>query len=457
MGYEWFVATRYLRGVHQGRVRICTAGVTIGVAVLIAVTSVMNGFERDFLGKMLRAYGHLRLFHFSSDRLPVDLTGYEDWIQRFESQPGVAGVAPAIEQFALISAPPTQFRPASSQEAMVRGIDPDYDLLVHGIEDYLFLGDWEDLSSDRGVSAATETVAFDPFEIDPTTPAVFLGIEMAKSLFKAPAFLEGDKQLSRFLNREVIGKDITLMVPKLTRGPSGLQPEFFSVRVKGIYRTGFYDFDYRYALTSLSTARILKQMPVDPPGVQFLEVKLDKPNDADRIGLALALWAEREHDSAFVPMAWTELNPVLLEAVKLEKVVMAAILTLVVLVAAFGISSTLVMTVIEKTREIGTLMALGTRRFSIMAIFVINGFLVGLFGVIAGTLAGVGICAVIDLLRIRMPGGGEVYVLEYLPVEIRGMDVLVIVLFSLLASTLAGVYPAWKASRLHPVEALGHE
>jgi lipoprotein-releasing system permease protein len=280
---------------------------------------------------------------------------------------------------------------------------------------------------------------------------------MAKVLFKVPAFLDGEEQIVRFLEREAIGKDVMLVVPELTRGPSGAEPNFFSVRVKGIYKTGFYDFDLRYVLTSLGTARILKQMPVDPPSVQFLELKLDKPNDAGQIGLALSLWAEREHDSIFVPMAWTELNPVLLEAVKVEKVVMAAILTLVVLVAAFGISSTLVMTVIEKTREIGTLMALGTRRLSIMAIFVINGWLVGFFGVVAGTLAGVGICAAIDFLRIRMPGGGEVYVLEYLPVEIRGMDVLAIVLFSLLASTLAGVYPAWKASRLHPVEALGHE
>jgi len=456
MGFEWFVASRYLRGVHKGRVRICTAGVTIGVAVLIVVTSVMNGFEKEFLSKMLGAYGHLRLFPLNADRYRTYLPDYETWVERFASRPGVVAVSPVIEQDGMIMRRSPRSRESHSKGVFIRGIDPRYELKVSGYQDLLLAGDWADLLPKDEIAPASNTTYFDPFDVKPTAPAVFLGVEMARSLFGIPEWIRDGERLRGFLEKEVLGKDLTVVVPTLTQGPSP-EPHFFSVEVKGVFKTGLYDFDNLYVLTSLQTARILQQMPASPPMVQFLEVRVQDPHQAQRVGLSLTALAEEEYGSFFGALSWTDLNQVLVEAVKIEKVVMATILTLVVLVAAFGISSTLVMTVIEKTREIGTMMAMGARRGSIMAIFVMNGFLVGLFGVAMGAGAGLGICYLIDLLKIRLPGGGEVYVLEYLPVEVWWMDVSFVVIFSLLAATLAGLYPAWKASQLRPVEALGHE
>jgi lipoprotein-releasing system permease protein len=460
MVFEWFVAARYLKGSHRGRVRICTAGVTIGVMVLIVVISVMNGFERDFLGKMLGAYGHLRLFPYPGD---TALTDYKTWIERFESFDRVKAAAPAIEQDAMITTQLDRYRDPVSQGVSVRGIDPTYELEVNNFRDLLLLGEWNELlPSEEDPGNASATVAVDPFaDLETEIPPVFLGVELAKFLFKAPPhwhWSATDNRLKNFFESEVIGKKIKIVVAEPSRDPAGMQAfNFIEGRVGGIFQTGFFDFDLRYVLTSLDTSRMLKRMPVYPPSALFLEFKLDDPQHADAVGLEIASWANEQFSFSFAPVSWQQLNPVLLEAVKIEKVVMGAILTMVILVAAFGISSTLVMTVLEKTREIGTLMSMGTRRTSIMSIFVINGFLVGLLGVLLGTALGLGICGAIDILDLRMPGGGEVYVLDKVPVQIRWMDVLIIDVFSLLASTVAGIYPAWKAAKLDPVEALGHE
>jgi lipoprotein-releasing system permease protein len=462
MGYEWFIAGRYLRGTHRGRVRICTAGVTIGVTVLVVVISVMNGFEKEFLGKMLGAFGHLRLYQRTSDRInPQFISDYRNWVERFEARPGVVAAAPAIEQEAFLVARPRRSTQSKSHGVRIRGIEPEYENRVNDFADYLLLGDWSDLAERSPEPEEAPEGPIDPFEATATLEVrmnLFLGVELAKELFDLQPhwhWSESDNRLRSALEQEVIGQTVTVIIPEIERGPNLTNIRRYSATVKGIYKSGFYDFDLNYTLTALETERIFKKIPVGE--VEFLEVKVEDPNRAERIGFELADWAEQECETVFSPWSWQRLNPTLLEAVHIEKAVMATILTMVILVAAFGISSTLVMTVLEKTREIGTLMALGARRRSLMAIFVINGLLVGVIGVVFGLLAGLGICGLIRFLEIPMPGGGVVYVLETLPVEVRWFDVGLIALFGLLASTVAGIYPAYKASRLHPVEALRHE
>jgi lipoprotein-releasing system permease protein len=454
MRFEWFVAKRYLRGAHRGRTYISTAGVTIGVAVLVVVISVMNGFEREFLGKMLGAFGHLRLIP------PGGLTDYQAWVPRFRKRPGVEGVSPMIEEGVLIVADSNRYSEPRAQFARVRGIDPD---LEGGASDLIgarYIGEWGDLASKPDLPEATSATMIDPFAIEAETPGIFLGIEAAKTLFPPPEFLalaDKDPRLKDFFSREAMGKRVRLIVPSTSRGPSMQELFTIQVEVKGIFKTGFYDFDSLYLLSSLDTARLLKRYPRDI--VEALEVRLDNPDPSHTlaVGMDLIEQASDTYHTQFYFSPWMAISPNLLKAVQIEKVVMSAILTLMVLVAAFGIASTLVMTVMEKTREIGTLMALGSRRRSVMAIFILNGLQVGLFGTFLGILTGLGICELIQVLNIPMPGGGGVYVLDVLPVQIRWLDVLRIGLFSLVASTVAGVYPAWKASKLNPVEALGYE
>jgi len=462
MPFEWFVARRYLKGTHRGRVRLSTAGVTIGVAVLVVVISVMNGFERDFLHKMLGAFGPLRLLQTDQYGQLVSIADYEDWIRRFERVEGVIGVSPNIEQGVMIVAKGGGTGQQRAQFVMSRGIEPAYEQSVSDIIDIEggLPGDWALLAARDEAEAASQPDSFDPFDLPIELPAVFIGVELAKELYDLPPQAKWDgpeSYLGKRLHDDVIGQSISLVAPRFTRDPSGEQMFRMEAEIKGIFKTGFYEFDKGNIVTSLETARLLVGM--EPKTVQSLVFNIEDPSPAATYALAERLVndAADNYGVNFVANPWMRLNPVLLEAVKIEKVVMSAILTLLLLVAAFGIASTLIMTVLEKTREIGTLMAMGSRRWSIMAIFVINGLLVGLYGTGFGVLLGVGICVTIDYLQINLPGGGGVYILDVLPVEIRWWQVACIAVFSLMAATLAGVIPARRAASLHPVEALGHE
>lgn len=462
MRLEWYIAQRYLTGAHRGRALISTAGVIVGVTVLIVVISVMNGFERDFMGKLLGVYGHLKLYLVEGDRVVEGLPDYEQWIARFRTQPGVAGISPFIESGVMVVADPLGNGDTRAQYIQARGIDPRLEGDASDLIKARLAGDWTALASKPQVISESQTNLVDPFTVQSETPGIFLGIELARSLFVDVAgrnWSEKDPGFEKFVQNRILGQKVKLVAPRVDRGPAGMQLFFIELEVKGLFKTGFFDIDLQSGLVSLDTARVLKGMPAGKNLVECLEVRLKNPDPQCTTESAnrLVEYALDNHDVLFHPSAWMSLNPILLKAIETEKVVMGSILALVVLVAAFGIASTLVMTVLEKTREIGTLMAMGTRRRSIMAIFVLNGFQVGILGTFLGILVGLGLCWMVAVLQIPMPGGGSVYVLDVLPVEIRWLDVTLISLLSISASTLAGVYPAWKAAKLQPVEALSYE
>jgi ABC-type transport system, involved in lipoprotein release, permease component len=247
MRFEWFVARRYLKGAHRGRTYISTAGVTIGVTVLIVVISVMNGFEREFLGKMLGAYGHLRLIPVENGQVITRLYSYEDWIPRFSKEPGVEGVSPIIESGVMIIAESPRNREPQGQFIQVRGIDPIHEGQASDLIRGRLLGEWPELAdTPASASSATKTVLIDPFAVEPKTPPIFLGLELAKELYNAPDnwhWSSTDPRLRDFLESEVMGKKVKLVAPRLDRGPSGQELFFLSKpRSKEIFKDRLFRF-----------------------------------------------------------------------------------------------------------------------------------------------------------------------------------------------------------------------
>jgi lipoprotein-releasing system permease protein len=463
MRLEWYIAHRYLRGAHRGRALISVAGVTVGVTVLIVVISVINGFERDFLGKMLGAYGHIKLYPAEFGRAVDNLYQYEKWVSILKNEPGIRGVSPIVETGVTMLVDPDGSGRGRGQYVQVRGIDPVLEVNVSDMIQGKLVGEWSSLASKPHVKAGTETSLIDPFAVESETPGVFLGIELAKDLLNGAGdrnnWTERDPGFEAFALKNILGQKVSLVAPRIDRAASGMQPFFFEAKVVGLFKTGFFDIDLHSSLVSLDTARVLKGLPAGEDSVECLEVRLHDPAPQNTYNIAKHLvdFTSIAYNGSFVAVPWMYLNQTLVRAVQIEKVVMGSILTLVVLVAAFGIASTLVMTVLEKTREIGTLMAMGTRRRSIMEIFILNGFQVGVIGSFFGVILGLGISWLAAYLEIPMPGDGSLYVLDVLPVEVRWLDVTAIALFSVVASTLAGIYPAWKAARMQPVEALSYE
>lgn len=459
MRLEWYIAQRYLRGTHRGRALISISGVVVGVTVLIVVISVMNGFERDYLGKMLGAYGHIKIYQSEYGSVADNLYDYQEWVKRLGSYPGVAGVSPIIESEGIVVVDLEGTGRTLPQIVQVRGMDPALEAEASDLIKGKLVGEWSALAAKSPIAAGSQTSLVDPFAIPSETPGVFLGIDLAKYLFRGKGWSERDPGFEAFAQREILGRKVKLASLRYEHGPSGMQFFFIEAEVKGLFKTGFYETDLHTALISLDTARVMKGMPAGAVSVECLEIRLDNPSPRNTYNMTLGLinYAEKTYHGELLGFPWTFLNQTLVKAVQMEKVVMGAILMLVVLVAAFGIASTLVMTVLEKTREIGSLIAMGTRRRSIMWIFILNGFQVGVLGTFLGILLGLGLCWLVVILNIPIPGGGAVYVLDVLPVEVRWLDVTVIALFSVAASTLAGVFPAWKAAKLQPVEALSYE
>ncbi len=462
MRLEWYIAHRYLRGTHRGRALISIAGVTIGVTVLIVVISVMNGFERDFLGKMLGATGHIKLYPAMDGNTVENLFNYQEWVSRLERYPGVAGISPIIESDVIVMVDPEGGGRTLPQFVQVRGVEPALEAEASELIQGKLAGDWASLASTPQVESGSHTSLVDPFAVKTETPGVFLGVELAKYLFMGVLgrnWSERDPGFEAFAQRAILGQKVKIVAPRLERGPSGMQFFFVEAEIKGLFKTGFYEIDLHTALVSLNTARVLKGMPAGADAVECLEIRLKDPSPKNTLAVTWGLieHAEKEYHGSFLGYTWMMLNQSIVRAVQIEKVVMGAILMLVVLVAAFGIASTLVMTVLEKTREIGTLMAMGTRRRSIMRIFILNGFQVGVLGTLLGVLLGLGLCWLVEILQIPIPGGGSIYILDVLPVEVRWLDVTVIATFSIVASTVAGIYPARKAARMQPVEALSYE
>jgi len=415
LSFEWLVGLRYTRaGRRSGRngfisfiSMISMAGIALGVAALIVVLSVMNGFQKEVRDRMLSVLSHVEVFDVSGS-----LPDWQATSSEVQKNPAVIGSAPYVEGQSLI------VRDDVMRGVVLRGIMPAEEPKVSDVVKKMKFGKLSDLQEGE-------------FNI-------ILGIELARSLHVR------------------IGDKVTLAAPEGQLTPAGTVPRLKAFTVTGVFEAGHYEFDSGMAFIHINDAE--KFFRQNAPSGLRLRIKdmLQAPKVSRELGLSLG--------GEFVARDWSQQNSNYFAAVKIEKTMMFIILSLIIAVAAFNLVSTLVMTVTDKQADIAIMRTLGASRWSIMKIFMIQGSLVGLMGTALGVGFGLSIALNIDvivpfiehLLGIQFLAK-EVYVINVLPSDVRSHEVWVIGCIAVTLAFLATIYPSWRAARVKPAEALRYE
>jgi lipoprotein-releasing system permease protein len=408
--FESFVALRLLRGVRRQKgflslsTFISMAGVAVGVMALIVVIGVMTGFDQDLKKKILSVNAHVIVL-----KRGAPVTDAPSLVARVKGVPGVVSAAPFIYTQVMFSAP------GNISGGVIRGLDLETirrggPPALHVVE-----GKFADLAD-----LAPE---------DPPRAAI-------------------GNELSRNLNLN-LGDYLNIISPLGTLTPMGRLPRMKAFRVSAIFHSGMYEFDSSLVYTSIPR---LQQFLGLNHRVTGLEVEIKDIYAAELIAVEI----QKKLGPGYYTRTWMQMNRSLFSALKLEKIAMFIILTLIVLVAAFGIASTLFMMVMKKTRDIAILKSMGATLQSIMQIFILNGLVIGGVGTTFGLGLGLGLCAILKEYQfIKLPR--DVYYISTLPVQIQGWDVVAIIAASMAISFLATLYPSWQAARLDPVEAIRYE
>ena len=408
---EWFLARRYLSG-RRGRgflsliTWISIGGVAVGVMALIVVIGVMSGLQRDLREKILGANAHVTV---------LDIAGSMDnWrsvVNEVLRDPDVVAAGPFIYTEVGLNVPGNDY----AEGAIFRGIQNDSaSLAVTSIDESLVDG-----TMPFGETASGE-------------PGIILGTTLADRLGLFPG------EIVVVVSAQ--GADLT---------PTGIQPQLRRYEVTGVFETGLYQFDTKFAYVELESAQSLLRMNGAVTGVEFnVSDAWESGEVAARVGEVLS-FPYRLQD-------WQSQNASLFSALKLEKLAMGIILLLIILVASFNIVSTLIMVVTDKTREIGILRSMGMPARGITRVFRRQGIVIGLIGTSVGTALGLLLALLLQQYQfIKLPS--DVYFIDRLPVDINPVDLAIIVVASLFISFLATLYPARRAAELTPVEAIRHE
>ena len=445
MRFELFIATRYLRAKRrQAFIGIITAisvaGVAAGVASLIVALAINNGFRQDLQQRLLGSSSHVSLLRVADD-------GIKDWpplMERLSRQPHVVAAAPAIFEQVLISRGPR------ARGAVLKGMVPRYERQVGDL-----------LSSvKQGSAAALEDNAETPAESKPTSNAADKSVRPTQE-DESPDSLAAVHDRVAAMPPIVLGKDmadnlgatvgsvVLVTSPQGELTPFGMVPKYNRFRVVAIFNSGFFDYDSSWAFARLSDAQQLFGLG---DLISVIEFKVDDIYRAGEIAHGL----ETAAGKGFMTTNWMEQNKALFHALRLERLVTFITIGLIVFVAALNILISLIMAVMEKTKDIAVLMSLGARQSQVRNIFMAQGTLIGVLGTAIGLVLG---------YAISVAGGHyhlislspEVYSIDYVPFAPRVMDGALVALVAVAVSMVATLYPSRSAAKILPAEALRFE
>ena len=407
MAFELFVALRYLFARRKQAFislisLISTIGVAVGVAALVIALALMTGLQRELRDRILGSTAHVYVWKTGG------IEDYQVEVDKLRAVEGVVGAGPAILGKALIS--------TDRADAFIslKGVDPALEASVTDIQKAM----------QRGSIAALAPASEDEL------PGILLGRTLAEQLGVGT------------------GDMATLLTPQGTLSPMGMIPRTRRVRVAGVYALGLYEFDAAYGFVSLEFAqRLLSKAAPD-----LIELRVADIDAAPRISERVVSELGRE----YVSQDWADMNQALFSALWLEKMAISITIGLIVMVAALNIVASLILLVMEKSRDIAILKTMGTSSGRIMTIFMLQGLVIGVAGTTVGATCGLALCWVFDRYRlIQIPM--DVYQVSYVPFVVQPFDFAIVIVSAVLICFLATIYPSRQASRLDPVQALRFE
>ncbi len=419
MRFELFVAARYLRAKRRQAVigvitGISIIGVAAGVASLIIALAINNGFRQDLQQRLLGSTSHVSLMRVQSDGIP----GWQNLMARLSREPHVIGASAAIYEQVLVS------RGSRAKGVILKGIVPEQESRVSELLKTVRLG------SAKALDPSPIPAAADPDAV-PAYPPIILGKDLSNDL------------------GATVGSIVLVTSPQGELTPFGIVPKYQRFKVVGIFQSGFYDYDTAWGFTRLADAQRLFGLG-DVASV--IEFKLDDLYRAGEMSSRL----EEAAGKGFQATNWMEQNKALFRALRLERVVTYITIGLIVFVAALNILISLIMMVMEKTKDIAVLMSMGARRAQVRRIFVMQGVLIGVVGTALGLVLGYGLSWAAGHYK-WVSLSAEVYSIDYVPFAPRMMDGLVVAAIALAVSFISTIYPSWSAARVLPAEALRYE